>query len=447
MATVTGHLGAEPEKKRVRVYERWQGNETFFLWGHLVAGPNWRASLGTASLLLAPTGVFLAFVAPYLTRQLHVVIMVFSCILPVLSFVFLFMTACRDPGIIPRQEPDEEYLQGRKPRTKELTVNDHKVIIRYNDTCHFYQPPRAHHCSVNDNCIERFDHHCPWVGTTIGKRNYRTFLLFIYVTTVFCCYVCGCCVAHLFVRHNQLVEEDQAAGGTGDGLWGRTVRDVIPALVVLAYAFLFFWFVGGLSAFHCYLVATNQTTYENFRQEAAAVCHGGRHPRRYNNDDRPNPYSRGLWRNCADIWCTAVPPSKVRFRAYLDEVAAQPPVDSWEQEPCTPPQPLHPPQAIPDQASDQYQPAPYPPPYPPPYAPPYPPPYLPPDAGHKLPQQQAYGYEPFSGVGSAQQQQHHHHQGYGHLQAQVASPPQLPASRQTSSHNPSPTQVELQHRE
>jgi hypothetical protein len=54
-------------------------------------------------------------------------------------------------------------------RTKEVFVNGHKVVIRYNDTCHFYQPPRAHHCSVNDNCIERFDHHCPWVGTTIGK--------------------------------------------------------------------------------------------------------------------------------------------------------------------------------------------------------------------------------------------------------------------------------------
>lgn len=50
-----------------------------------------------------------------------------------------------------------------------MNVNGHRVTVRYNDTCHFYQPPRAHHCSVNDNCIERFDHHCPWVGTTIGK--------------------------------------------------------------------------------------------------------------------------------------------------------------------------------------------------------------------------------------------------------------------------------------
>lgn len=50
-----------------------------------------------------------------------------------------------------------------------MDVNGYRVTVRYNDTCHFYQPPRAHHCSVNDNCIERFDHHCPWVGTTVGK--------------------------------------------------------------------------------------------------------------------------------------------------------------------------------------------------------------------------------------------------------------------------------------
>ena len=67
--------------------------------------------------------------------------------------------------------------------------------------------------------------------------------------------------------------------------------------------FVFVWFVGGLSGFHCYLVATNQTTYENFR---------------YNNDDRPNPYDEGLVKNCMSVWCMTVPPSKVDFRAFLE---------------------------------------------------------------------------------------------------------------------------------
>jgi palmitoyltransferase ZDHHC9/14/18 len=137
-----------------------------------------------------------------------------SILFPCFCVSMLLLTACRDPGILPRQEPDADWLANRKPRTRDVVVNGHTlqvrlppnssspgrrwaglklqqhepqqsvccvtppwhlcrrhvfmVQVRYNDTCHFYQPPRAHHCSVNDNCIERFDHHCPWVGTTVG---------------------------------------------------------------------------------------------------------------------------------------------------------------------------------------------------------------------------------------------------------------------------------------
>ena len=65
----------------LRVYQTWtghKGEERFFCYGYLVSGPNWKSVFGSALLIAAPTGIFLAFVAPYLMRQLSIAIMVFA---------------------------------------------------------------------------------------------------------------------------------------------------------------------------------------------------------------------------------------------------------------------------------------------------------------------------------------------------------------------------------
>lgn len=82
----------------------------------------------------------------------------------------LVLTSARDPGIIPRASHPPETGSGELQfsRTKEVLHNGVTVRVKYCDTCMLFRPPRCSHCSVCNNCVERFDHHCPWVGQCIG---------------------------------------------------------------------------------------------------------------------------------------------------------------------------------------------------------------------------------------------------------------------------------------
>jgi palmitoyltransferase ZDHHC9/14/18 len=120
------------------------------------------------------------------------------------------ITGTSDPGYLPRLPHPGPTPDGRaRPRYREEIVEGtgKAVTVKWNDTCNFYQPPRAHHCSVNDDCVDKFDHHCPWVGTTIGRRNYRTFLFFVFGTLLMCVYVVCVCALQI-----QIKRDDLAAG-------------------------------------------------------------------------------------------------------------------------------------------------------------------------------------------------------------------------------------------
>lgn len=67
------------------------------------------------------------------------------------------------------------------------TFNSTPVLtqpIKFCETCLIFRPPRTIHCNICDCCIRGFDHHCLWLGTCIGYRNYVSFQTFLLIINV-----------------------------------------------------------------------------------------------------------------------------------------------------------------------------------------------------------------------------------------------------------------------
>jgi len=311
--------------QRAHIQRKWEvlpGKNQYFCGGRIVMAKQSGIFYLTLFLIAATSLLFFAFDCPYLFEKVSIYIPVVSGLTFVFTLSNLFKTSFSDPGIIPRATREEAWETERQieiqagegsnqgtayrppPRTKEVIVKNQTIKLKYCFSCKIFRPPRASHCSICDNCVERFDHHCPWVGNCVGKRNYRYFYLFLVSLAFHCVFIFSCAITHLV-----LLGKDPATVAKS-AAFVEAIKSSPSSVIVIIICFFSVWSIIGLAGFHTYLVTTNLTTNEDIKGSFSSK----------RNHDNYNPYSTGNFlNNCLEVLCSPLNPSLLDSTGIVTE--------------------------------------------------------------------------------------------------------------------------------
>ena len=148
---------------------------------HLFVGPEWPCMVITNILIIVPTYYFIINVAIDISIGLAIAAAVTG-----LTLLIMFAaTACSEPGIVwipgdgetQAKSPEEKLESGYKVAFDPAKSTGQNIAC---GQCTIDRPRTAHHCYECGLCVEDLDHHCPWTGKCIAKKNLEKFHYFLY---------------------------------------------------------------------------------------------------------------------------------------------------------------------------------------------------------------------------------------------------------------------------
>uniref|UniRef100_A0A7N0TB65 S-acyltransferase n=1 Tax=Kalanchoe fedtschenkoi TaxID=63787 RepID=A0A7N0TB65_KALFE len=250
-------LGFRDSSKRTRLYHVWPGKNVFFFHGRLICGSDPKGLILTSTTIILSSWIFSVYSAFDDSNLITIFCLILTLLVGFLNNLlnYTYKFSAVDPGIIPRT-PGEFVVRrsdssrgARKSRT--VTVNGVQLRTRYCKICNIFRPPRSCHCAVCDNCVQKFDHHCPWLSQCIGLRNYRFYLTFLFSTWIYFAYIWSFSCWRIHKRIQK----------SGIGFVG-IINKCPETLALATLSFAAVGFLLGQIVSHLYLAAINQASFQ-----------------------------------------------------------------------------------------------------------------------------------------------------------------------------------------
>ena len=190
-------------------------------------------------------------------------------LLLLLSSLYLFISGMIDPGIMLKGHVNDIKNTNEEFKSKSTRIRQLGFISQYKicETCYLIRPLRSTHCNTCNNCVIRFDHHCPWIGTCVGMRNYPYFFVFLCLLNLSQIFMAIISIVHIILKltedlKNKILLEEQGKN--------RTIQlsfcNIIVSLYIVIYICITMIFTTGLLIFHVRMVINNKTTKEELKK-------------------------------------------------------------------------------------------------------------------------------------------------------------------------------------
>lgn len=191
----------------------------------------------------------------FLEKYIHgpFVIISFGIVL----LLFFFLATCRNPG----------YLKSpKKVKFSELLEQFDPVSLC--PDCEIIRTKRSRHCAICGKCVERFDHHCPWVNNCVGAQNHTYFIWFL-ISIVLTLVSTIIFLLHFLSEYDYLSMKPGSCLKNGyflhpDEIICNTFVFLSANVIVLVICFFFLLPVSALTIVQFGNFVMNKTTSERF---------------------------------------------------------------------------------------------------------------------------------------------------------------------------------------